>query len=89
MLLSNVLRVMQGEEGALPDEALETFMMHYDQKIGEAYFRTPRNTVTAFVNILSVLEQNPGADWRDLSDITDDGAAAPPSEDDDLANFKL
>ncbi len=103
VLLSNVRRVMQGDEGALPDEALEAFMMHCDQRIGEAYFRTPRNTVTAFVNLLSVLEQNPGVDWRDLvdaveiaadggddlSDITDDGAAAPPSEDDDLASFKL
>ena len=33
---------------------------------GEAYFRTPRTTITAFVNLLSVLEQNPSCDWRDL-----------------------
>jgi hypothetical protein len=34
--------------------------------LGEAYFRTPRTTITAFINLLAILEQNPGADWRAL-----------------------
>jgi hypothetical protein len=50
----------------LPDEGLMDFMTHCHQRIGEAYFRTPRTTITAFVNLLSVLEQNPGIDWHDL-----------------------
>jgi hypothetical protein len=50
----------------LPEEALMDFMSHCHQRIGEAYFRTPRTTITAFVNLLSVLEQNPGLAWRDL-----------------------
>lgn len=54
------------ETGELPREALQTFMAHCSRRIGDAYFRTPRNTVTAFVNLLAVLEQNPGADWRKL-----------------------
>jgi hypothetical protein len=50
----------------LPDSALPAFMEHCHKRIGEAYFRTPRNTITAFINLMAVLEQNPGADWRDL-----------------------
>lgn len=50
----------------LPDEGLQAFMQHCSQKIGDAYFRTPRNTVTAFVNLLAVLEQNAGASWHQL-----------------------
>ena len=41
-------------------------MTHCSEHIGDAYFRTPRNTVTAFVNLLSVIEQNPGTDWQQL-----------------------
>lgn len=52
----------------LPDEGLQAFMQHCSQKIGDAYFRTPRNTVTAFVNLLAVLEQNPDVSWRTLLD---------------------
>ena len=50
----------------LPDEALPAFMAHCNQKVGEAYFRTPRNTIKAFLDLLAVLEQNPGTDWRAL-----------------------
>jgi hypothetical protein len=102
VLLSNIRRVMQNGENALPDHALEAFMAHCSDRIGEAYFRTPRNTVTAFVNLLSVLEQNPGVGWtdlierievaedlgEDLSDV-DEATGAQPSGDDDLASFKL
>ena len=97
VLLANIRRVMQGEDAALPDDALTAFMTHCSDRIGDAYFRTPRNTVTAFVNLLSVLEQNPGVNWHgligsvevdedggdDMSDVPDDGAA------DELASFKL
>ena len=97
VLLANIRRVMQGENAALPDDALTAFMTHCSGRIGDAYFRTPRNTVTAFVNMLSVLEQNPGVSWHgligsvevdedggdDMSDVPDDGAA------DELASFKL
>lgn len=50
----------------IPDDGLKAFMQHCSQKIGDAYFRTPRNTVTAFVNLLAVLEQNPEASWQQL-----------------------
>lgn len=48
------------------DDALHAFMAHCSKTIGEAYFRTPRTTITAFVSLLAVLEQNPGQNWKDL-----------------------
>ena len=97
VLLSNIRRVMQGENTALPDDALTAFMTHCSERIGDAYFRTPRNTVTAFVNMLSVIEQNPGVDWRELIgsvDLADDGGddmsdIAEDGVDNELASFKL
>ncbi|MDE0011476.1 MAG: ATP-binding protein [Candidatus Poribacteria bacterium] len=97
VLLSNIRRVMQGESPALPDSALAAFMTHCSERIGDAYFRTPRNTVTAFVNMLSVLEQNLNVDWRELVGsvnvaVDGDGDAndIPDNEaDDELASFKL
>jgi hypothetical protein len=50
----------------LPNEGLRAFMEHCAKRIGEAYFRTPRTTVTSFVNLLSILDQNPGASWQEL-----------------------
>ena len=51
---------------ALPDDALRAFMDHCSRRIGEAYFRTPRDTIRAFVQMLAILEQNPEAAWSDL-----------------------
>ncbi|MCK6505258.1 ATP-binding protein [Myxococcota bacterium] len=50
----------------MPDEGLSAFMAHCQARIGDAYFRTPRATITSFVNLLAVLEQNPGAAWANL-----------------------
>lgn len=83
VLLSNIRSVFAlGDASAslVPDEALTAFMEHCDRRIGEAYFRTPRNTIKAFVQFLSVLEQNPGTDWRELL-----GGVAPEQEDADEA----
>lgn len=69
VLLRNIRHVFaSGEEDAylLPDEALETFMQHCSSRIGDAYFRTPRNTVKEFANLLAILEQHPDTNWRDL-----------------------
>ena len=48
---------------SLPEDALHAFMDHCSRRIGEAYFRTPRDTIRAFVQLLAILEQNPGASW--------------------------
>jgi hypothetical protein len=69
VLLVNLRNVYAGgdpEKYLLPDEALRVFMEHCSTRIGDAYFRTPRNTIKEFVNFLAVLEQNPGASWSKL-----------------------
>jgi hypothetical protein len=78
----------------LPDEGIEAYMVHTAKRLGEAYFRTPRTTITAFLNLLALLEQHPGTDWRPLLDAVrieaDTGAALEQAvESDDLASFKL
>jgi len=50
----------------LPDEGLKAFMEYSFKKIGEIYFRTPRNTIKAFVNLLAVLEQNKDLKWQEM-----------------------
>ena len=50
----------------VPDDALTSFMTHCAKRVGDAYFRTPRTTIKEFVNLLAVLEQNPGVDWSTL-----------------------
>ncbi len=66
VLLENLRTVVLGEKNNLPKIALESFMNHCAKRIGDAYFRTPRNTVTEFINLLAVLEQNSNVEWHDL-----------------------
>ncbi len=98
ILLQNIRRVFaSGDETQylVPDEALEAFLHHCSDTIGDAYFRTPRNTIKAFANLLSVLEQNENLEWSDLIGsvaIPDDNPSDMPEiEDtsDTLANFTL
>ncbi|WP_316862860.1 ATP-binding protein [uncultured Cohaesibacter sp.] len=83
VLLENIRAVMQEPDRQIPDEALVSFMQHCANRVGEAYFKTPRNTVTAFVNLLSILEQNPGTNWADLIDNVD----VAPDGGDDLSDI--
>ncbi len=69
ILLRNIRNVFaSGDETKhlVPDEALEAFLRHCDRTIGAAYFKTPRNTVKEFTDMLSVIEQNSGIRWDDL-----------------------
>ncbi|HEX3724384.1 MAG TPA: ATP-binding protein [Nitrolancea sp.] len=69
VLLTKLRQVQAGgdpERYLLPDEALVAFMEYCSRRIGDAYFRTPRNSIKAFVQLLQILEQNPTADWREL-----------------------
>lgn len=69
VLLMNIRRVFASAGPGrvlLPDAGIQAFMAHCMERIGESYFRTPRTTITAFVNLLAVLEQNPGSTWEDL-----------------------
>ncbi len=75
-------------------------MQHCSNTIGDAYFRTPRNTVKAFVDLLAVLEQNPDVTWSDLltrMQVSEDRQGADEAEfpadaddgDDKLATLRL
>jgi BREX system ATP-binding protein BrxC/D len=57
-----------GDPGAflVPDDGLRAFMAHCSNRIGDAYFRTPRNTIKSFLDLLAVLEQNQQLKWNDL-----------------------
>lgn len=101
VLLKNLRHVFASGEPdkyLIPDEGLLAFLQHCSTKIGDAYFRTPRNTIKAFVDLLSVLEQHNNINWdqllekvevveetpTDMPEIVDDDV-----DDDGLASFKL
>lgn len=103
LLLKNLRHVYALGDPAsylVPDEALHAFLNHCNKVVGESYFRTPRNTIKAFLDLLSVLEQAPHLTWTSLIDglaIEEDRPTDmpeifdenPSSTDDDLATFKL
>ena len=97
--LRDVYALGDPEKYLLPDEALPAFMEQCQKRIGEAYFRTPRTTIIAFINLLAVLEQNPGASWqallgqvqveKDTGAVNELVTEEAKSGDDELASFKL
>ena len=81
----------------LPDAGVMSFMEHCAKRIGDTYFRTPRTTITAFVNLLAVLEQNQGSAWQDLLGgidvLADTGGAGDQTveveDGDEFSSFKM
>lgn len=98
ILLSNIRHVFALGNPAqflVPDDALTEFMAHCNRRIGEAYFRTPRNTIKAFVQFLAILEQNPSLNWVNLigdtsvDDDLGDSDEVATDDDDELSSFTL
>jgi hypothetical protein len=106
ILLKNLRHVFaEGDTSKylVPDDALKSFLQHCSQTIGDAYFRTPRNTIKAFLDMLAVLEQNPSMQWSQLvqsiaieedhpsntDEIFVDEGAGETTKSDGLADFKL
>jgi hypothetical protein len=93
--LRDVYAFGQPEKYLLPDAAIPAFMQHCSQRLGESYFRTPRTTITSFINLLAVLEQNPEARWNSLiSELeveSDHGGDQDKltADEDELASFQL
>jgi hypothetical protein len=79
----------------LPDEAIPAFMHHCGQRLGDNYFRTPRTTITSFIDLLTILEQNPQVQWTSLIDgiavQPDTGGEADKAieSEDEFTTFKL
>lgn len=97
VLLHNIRRV-HSPTPIMPDEGIEAYLRHCQDRMGAAYFQTPRDTIKDFIGLLNVLQQNPGSDWRALigqistqaSSVVDPSeAAAMPDADDELASFRL
>lgn len=96
ILLRNLRHVFAGgekEKYLVPDEALTAFLAHCASRIGDAYFRTPRNTIKAFVDLLAILEQNPALHWTQLLEQihleTEQNTEMPVHEDEQLAENEL
>lgn len=98
VLLTKIRHVYaSGDEAKylLPDEAIEQFMAHCSKRLGESFFRTPRTTITAFINLLAVLEQNTGTTWQSLigsvevAEDHDGDTDLDVQTDDELSSFKL
>lgn len=69
VLLGKLRHVQAGGDPTaylLPDDGIKSFMEHCFKKVGEAYFRTPRSSIKAFLDLLAVLEQNPGSKWQEV-----------------------
>jgi hypothetical protein len=85
VLLSKLRLLWAGGDTAnllVPDQALEAFLNHCSRRIGEAYFRTPRNTIKAFLDFLAIWDQNRSIEWADLIGTLEIHADAPaPLED--------
>ena len=64
--LRNVFACGITEDYLVPDEALVAYMNYCFNKIGDSYFRTPRNTIKGFLDLLSILEQYPSLKWDDV-----------------------
>ncbi|MBU2410296.1 MAG: ATP-binding protein [Gammaproteobacteria bacterium] len=102
LLLHKVVEVYalgDASKHLLPEQGIASFMEHCSRRVGDTYFRTPRTTITAFVNLLAVLEQNPGTAWEELlggialevgTTGAEDGAVEAEAGDGDrFATFKL
>ncbi|EPM4326208.1 ATP-binding protein [Vibrio vulnificus] len=99
ILLKNLRHVYaEGDESKylVPDESLMAFLKHCSQTIGDAYFRTPRNTIKAFLDMLAVIDQNPTISWNNLvssvgieEDKPSDVKLELDENEDGLADFKL
>ena len=98
VLLSKLRHVYAGGDPAaylVPDEALTAYLRHCAARIGDAHFRTPRETIRGFLDLLALLEQHPELTWSTLVDaivptVRPDPSDLPaPAGDDELASFRL
>lgn len=107
VLLRNIRHVHAfGNEAKylVPDEALLAVLQKASETLGADYYKTPREIVRSFVGLLSVLEQNPGREWRSFlgdgflkpagpalspEEEIAQGSPVPKDSDDDLETLKL
>lgn len=64
--IRNVFALGDSTKYLVDEEGLKAFLTHCSRTLGSDYFLTPRDSVKAFVGLLSVIEQNPGIEWKAL-----------------------
>lgn len=108
LLLINLRNVFAGGDKSkylVPNGALLAYLNYCANKIGDSYFRTPRNTIKGFLDLLSILEQYPNLKWSDIIEqieitrdvepsevgklITQHKESQKASDEDAFASFKL
>ena len=98
VLLTKLRHVYAGGDQArylVPDEALTAYMAHCARRIGDAYFRTPRETIRGFLDMLALVDQHPDLRWPALLDTVEVAPARDPDlfpdslDDDELTSFRL
>ena len=85
VLLHNIRSVFAASDTSkhlISDEGIHIFLKNCHDRMGAAYFQTPRDTVKDFVGLLKVLEQNPKTDWKHLLQQSLNSAKAAPSPTD-------
>ena len=99
--LRHIFSYGDSDKYLVSDDAIIAYLSHCMNKIGESYFRTPRNTIKGFLDLLSVLEQYPDKKWTDIIeeiDIKEDKEISDleaileqnsSDADDEFASFKL
>jgi hypothetical protein len=96
VLLTKLRHLYAGGDPArylVPDETLTAYMSHCAARLGDAYFRTPRETIRGFLDLLSLLEQHPDLRWSQLVQAVDlsapAGTESTTTDDDELTSFRL
>jgi P-loop Domain of unknown function (DUF2791) len=64
--IRNVFALGDSSKHLIDDEGIKQFMVHCGKNLGAEFFLTPRDAVKSFVGLMSVIEQNPGTEWKPL-----------------------
>ena len=86
--LRNVFARSLEEKYLIPDDGLISYMNHCANRIGDSYFRTPRNTIKGFIDLLSLLEQHPDVKWSDIIEKIEIKADIEPTEVENILTFQ-
>jgi len=67
------------------EEAIAAFLTYCHERLGEAAYQTPRSTIRAFLDLLAILDQNPGTNWKQLLEGIELAPETPPAMEPDGA----
>ena len=99
VLLTNIRNVQaagNADNYLIPDDGIRVYLEDCHNRMGAAFFQTPRDTVKDFVNLLNMLEQNPNQTWQEHFEVNKQTDKANVNDglvddkpDDDLTKFVL